>query len=61
MRVAGIQASWTSIYDVLESVEGVESVSRVALDTPGNSEERILASNYELLRLGNITLNNQID
>jgi hypothetical protein len=61
VRVPGIQASWTSIEDVVKSVPGVERVARVALDTPANADERIIASPYELLRLGNVVLNNQID
>lgn len=61
VRVPGIQASWTSLHDVMASIPGVETVSRVALETPGSVDERVLAANYELLRLGTITLNNTTD
>ncbi len=60
-RVAGIFASRVSITDVVESIANVDSVTRVALDTPANNEARITAADFELLRLGNIVLNNQID
>lgn len=60
-RVAGIAVSRVSITDVVEAIDGVDRVTRVALDTPANNEDRITAADYELLRLGNITLNNAID
>jgi hypothetical protein len=53
-RVAGIFASRVSITDVVESIANVDSVTRVALDTPANNEARITAADFELLRLGNI-------
>ena len=46
---------------MVESIANVDSVTRVALDTPANNEARITAADFELLRLGNIVLNNQID
>jgi hypothetical protein len=60
-RVAGIFASKVSITDVVEAISNVDSVTRVALDTPANNEDRITAADFELLRLGNIVLNNQVD
>jgi hypothetical protein len=60
-RIAGISASNVSITDVVESIDGVDFVSRVALDTPANNEERIIAADFEVPRLGNIVLNNQVD
>jgi hypothetical protein len=60
-RVSGIFASRVSITDVVESISNVDSVTRVALDTPANNEARITAADFELLRLGNIVLNNQVD
>lgn len=60
-RVPGIFASKVSITDVVEAISNVESVTRVALDTPANNEDRVTAADFELLRLGNIVLNNQID
>jgi uncharacterized phage protein gp47/JayE len=50
-----------SITDVVEAISNVDSVTRVALDTPANNEDRITAADFELLRLGNIVLNNQVD
>lgn len=60
-RVPGIFASRVSITDVVEAVSNVDSVTRVALDTPANNEDRITSADFELLRLGNIVLNNQVD
>lgn len=60
-QVAGISASETSITNVVASVSGVEAVSRVALDTPSSTDDRVLASNYELLRIGNVVINNLSD
>jgi hypothetical protein len=60
-RVPGIFASKVSITDVVEAISNVDSVTRVALDTPANNEDRVTAADFELLRLGNIVLNNQID
>jgi hypothetical protein len=45
----------------VSSVEGVETVTRVAMDTPANTAGRITAIEFELLRVGNVVLNNQID
>jgi len=36
-------------------------VTRVALGTPGNNESRVTAADYELLRVGNVIINNQSD
>ena len=60
-RVAGITASNSSIEDVLASIEGVTTISRVALETPASTEDRVVALDYELIRLGNIVINNQAD
>jgi hypothetical protein len=60
-EISGIRASKSSIETVLSSVNGVSSVTRVALETPGNNAVRTLAQDYELLRLGNIVLNAQVD
>jgi hypothetical protein len=60
-RVSGIFASKVSITDVIEAIPGVDAVTRVALDTPANNEDRVTAADFELLRLGNIVLNNQVD
>ncbi len=59
--VSGVTSSFSCIQNVVASVLGVESVNRVALDTPGNTAERITALDYELLKIGNVVINNQID
>lgn len=60
-RVEGISSSAVSVTDMVEAIPGVDSVNRVALDTPANSQDRVTASDFELLRLGQIVLNNQVD
>lgn len=60
-RVEGISASTVSVSDVVQAIPGVAGVNRVALDTPANSQDRVVASDFELLRLGQIVLNNQVD
>jgi len=60
-RVEGISASTVSVTDVVAAIPGVDGVNRVALDTPANSQDRAVASDFELLRLGQIVLNNQVD
>lgn len=58
-QVTGISASLVSVTDVVASVSGVDTVTRVALGTPGNNESRVTAADYELLRVGNVVINNQ--
>ncbi len=53
-RVEGISASTVSVTDIVEGIPGVDGVNRVALDTPANSQDRVTASDFELLRLGQI-------
>lgn len=60
-RVAGISASVVSVKDMVEVIPGVDTVNRVALDTPASSQDRVTASDFELLRLGQIVLNNSVD
>jgi len=60
-RVEGISASVVSVTDMVAAIPGVDAVNRVALDTPASSKDRITASDFELLRLGQIVLNNQVD
>lgn len=60
-RLEGISASTVSVTDIVEVIPGVDAVNRVALDTPANSQSRVTASDFELLRLGQIVLNNQVD
>ena len=60
-RVEGVSVSVVSVTDIVEVIPGVDAVNRVALDTPANSQDRVVASDFELLRLGQIVLNNQVD
>lgn len=60
-RVDGISASVVSVTDMVGAIPGVDTVNRVALDTPANSQDRVTASDFELLRLGQIVLNNHVD
>ena len=60
-RAPGVLASNVSITDVVEAVPSVDYVTRVALDTPANTANVITAADFELLQLGNIVLNNNID
>lgn len=60
-EIAGIRASKSNITSVLDSFSGVTAVTRVALESPANVAQRVLAQDYELLKLGNIVLNNQVD
>ena len=60
-RVTGISASSVSVADVVKAVTGVTSVTRVALDHPSNPEVRLTSADYELIKFGNIVLNNAVD
>lgn len=59
--VSNVVASTVAVKDVVVNVEGVDSVTRVALDSPASSDNRVTAADYELLKIGNIYLNNQVD
>lgn len=60
-QISGVSASRVSIADVVAAITGVQSVNRVALDSPASSEVRIQALENELLRVGAISLNNYVD
>lgn len=60
-RAPGVLASNVSVADVVAAVPSVDYVNRVALDTPANAANVITAADFELLRLANIVLNNQVD
>ena len=60
-RAPGVLASNVSITDVVAAVTSVDYVTRVALDTPANVANMITAADFELLQLGNLTLNNNVD
>ena len=60
-RVDGIPASVVNVSDIVASIPGVDAVTRVALDTPANTQNVVTASDLELMRLGNVVLNNSVD
>ena len=57
-QVQGIQASATNVYAVLAAVAGVDSVTRVSLDSASNPAQRIDVGEFELIKIRNIYLNN---
>ena len=59
--VSGVTGSSVSIQDVVANVPGVVSVTRVALDSAANTETNVTAADYQLLKIGNIYINNQIN
>jgi len=59
--VSNVSASTVSVADVVANVSGVDVVTRVALDSPASSAVRITAADYELLRVGSVYINNQVD
>lgn len=60
-EVEGVVASKANVQDVVSSITGVTGVTRVALETPSNSDLKVIAADTELLRLGQIVLNNSSD
>lgn len=60
-EIAGIVGSKSNITQVIGAVDGVVSVNRVALDTPGNNSSMIATVETELLRIGDVILNNEVD
>jgi hypothetical protein len=60
-EIAGIVGSKSNITQVIGAVDGVVSVNRVALDTPGNTSKMIATVETELLRIGDVILNNEVD
>lgn len=60
-RASGVLASNVSITDVVQALDSVNYVTRVALDTPANTANVITAADFELLQLGSIVLNNNVD
>ena len=59
--VPGIIGSASNIMTVISAINGVTSVNRVALDIPGNTAAAINAVEDQLLRIGNVILNNELD
>lgn len=60
-EISGVTGSKSNIKDVVLGITGVTGVSRVALETPNSSAVKIDASTTELIRLGQIVLNNATD
>lgn len=59
--VPGIVGSASNVTAVISAVSGVTSVNRVALDIPGNTASVVSTVETELLRIGDVILNNEID
>lgn len=60
-KISGITQSESNIKAVVESITGTGTVKGIALDNPASKDVRINANEYELLKLGSITLNNRVD
>jgi hypothetical protein len=60
-EVSGIVGSKSNITEVIAAISGVVGVNRVALDTPGNTTKMLSAVETELLRIGDVILNNEVD
>jgi hypothetical protein len=60
-EISGIQASRSNVTDVVRVVSTITSVTRVALDTPGNASERIDAVDFEVIKIGSIYINGLSD
>lgn len=59
--VSGVTASTSNVTDVVEAVSGVTSVNRVALSSPASNDDRVVAQSFELLKVGQVILNNNSD
>ena len=60
-QVNGVTASATNVYSVLAAVSGVDSVTRVSLDSAANPAQRIDVGEFELIKIRNVFLNNSVD
>ncbi len=60
-QVPGIIGSASNITNVIAAISGVTSVNRVALDTPGSTDKVVNTVETQLLRIGDVVLNNEID
>jgi hypothetical protein len=56
-----LATSRSNINDVVLSVSGVTGVNRINLDSPSNSAVRLDTAGTELLKIGSITLNGNVD
>lgn len=59
--VEALPASAGSAENVLASIDGVDTVLRVALESPTSTQSRVVALDTEVLRLGSIYINNRAD
>ena len=60
-EVTGVVQSKANITDVVANISDVTSVSRVSIGTPGNTSVKLTAGITEIIRAGNIVINNSID
>lgn len=60
-EITNISASVSNVTAVVEAITGTGTVTRVALDSPTSSETRVVASQYELIKLGVVTINSSGD
>jgi hypothetical protein len=59
--VSGVSASKSNITAVVEAITGDDTVQRVALGTPSSTDDRVLADETELLKIGTVYINNSVD
>lgn len=59
--VPGIIGSTSNITNVVAAISSVTAVNRVALDTPASTDKVINTIETELLRIGDVVLNNEVD
>jgi len=60
-EVTGVVQSKANITSVVANITDVTSVSRVSIGTPGNTGVKLTAGITEIIRAGNIVINNSID
>jgi hypothetical protein len=60
-QISNVAASVSNLTAVINNIPGVTAVTRVALDTPGNTALRLDADTTQLLTISNIILNNLSD
>lgn len=60
-EVTGVVQSKANITAVVSNIPDVTSVSRVSVGTPGNTSVKLTAGVTEIIRAGNIVINNSID
>jgi uncharacterized phage protein gp47/JayE len=60
-EVDGVIQSKANLTGVVARISDVTSVSRVSIGTPGNTSVKITAGISEILRVGNVVINNSVD